>query len=117
MTLKKNSTTFRHALALVAPFVLGAALMPIGCSAWSRGRGRGRERRHVRHELRRVQGHRVPGAGYGHLIVDGDTPVADERALRDFYSKHIQQGALAIATSGGVDVKWSDAQKTTSPTA
>jgi hypothetical protein len=112
MTLKKNSTTFRHALALVAPFVLGAALMPIGCSAGPEGEGAGEnvDTFGMSYEEFKATVYQEPDTGI--WIVDGDTPVADERALRDFYSKHIQQGALAIATSGGVDVKWSDAQKT-----
>ncbi len=42
----------------------------------------------------------------GVYIVDGDTPVHGREALEQFYVEHIQQGGLAVMTSGGSDVKW-----------
>ncbi|MCK6589040.1 MAG: M57 family metalloprotease [Polyangiaceae bacterium] len=112
MTQKKNPTSFRHALALIAPFVMGAALMPVGCSAGADGEGQDVDNTDVfgmSYEEFKATVYQEPDTGL--WIVDGDTPVADERGLRDFYYKHIQQGALSIYTSGGVDVKWSAAQQ------
>ena len=48
----------------------------------------------------------------GVYIVNGDVPIADERALREFFINHVQEGALVVHQSGGVDAKWSDQQKT-----
>lgn len=47
----------------------------------------------------------------GVWIADGDTPFETIEQLHEFYDAHVRQGALAIMTSGGADVKWSDAQK------
>jgi serine protease len=47
----------------------------------------------------------------GVWIADGDTPFENIEDLRSFYEHNVRQGALAIHTSGGADVKWSDAQK------
>ncbi len=43
----------------------------------------------------------------GVYIVNGDEPVVDREALERWYVEHVQQGALAVMTSGGADVKWS----------
>jgi hypothetical protein len=106
MTQNRNSTSFRHALALIAPFVMGAALMPVGCSAGPDGEGTGEniDTFGLTYEEFKATVYQEPDTGV--WIVDGDTPIEDERGLRDFYYKHIQQGALAIGTSGGIDVKW-----------
>ncbi|MDI1479130.1 M57 family metalloprotease [Polyangium sp. y55x31] len=45
----------------------------------------------------------------GVYIVDGDTPMFSEAELEAFYLEHVQQGALAVMTSGGSDVKWDSA--------
>ncbi|MDI1444718.1 M57 family metalloprotease [Polyangium sp. 6x1] len=42
----------------------------------------------------------------GVYIVDGDTPMFSEAELEAFYLEHVQEGALAVMTSGGGDVKW-----------
>jgi hypothetical protein len=48
----------------------------------------------------------------GVWIADGDTPFESMEQLREFYEQLVQQdGALAIYTSGGQDVKWSAAQQ------
>ncbi|NUQ74700.1 MAG: matrixin family metalloprotease [Polyangiaceae bacterium] len=91
---------------------MGAALMPVGCSAGADGEGQDVDNTDVfgmSYEEFKATVYQEPDTGL--WIVDGDTPVADERGLRDFYYKHIQQGALSIYTSGGVDVKWSAAQQ------
>jgi len=55
--------------------------------------------------------YREPWAG-GMYIVDGDMPLDGEKNLREFYDRLFPHGgALAVHRSGGVDVKWSDAQK------
>ena len=46
----------------------------------------------------------------GIYIVNGDEPVVDREALERWYVENVQQGALAVMTSGGSDVKW-DATK------
>ena len=46
----------------------------------------------------------------GHYIVNGDTPIIDEKALREFYDS-LQQGGLIVNRVGGVDDKWNDTQK------
>ena len=50
-------------------------------------------------------------ADSGVWIVNGDTPVETERELREFFINHVQPGALIVHKAGGVDAKWSDAQK------
>src|SRR5215212_10086615 len=47
----------------------------------------------------------------GVWIADGDTPFETLEQLREFYETHFLDGALAIMTSGGVDVRWDDTQK------
>src|SRR3990167_8122391 len=49
-----------------------------------------------------------PGGGY---IVDGDTPIIDDKALEEFWSEVFGTGELIVNTSGGVDTKWTDTQK------
>jgi hypothetical protein len=44
-------------------------------------------------------------------IVNGDTPVESKRELYEFFINHVQEGALIVHQAGGVDAKWSDAQK------
>jgi hypothetical protein len=44
-------------------------------------------------------------------IVNGDTPVETKRELYEFFINHVQEGALIVHQAGGVDAKWSDAQK------
>lgn len=46
----------------------------------------------------------------GHYIVDGDTPIADEKKLYEFW-EGLQQGALVVGRVGNNDDRWSDAQK------
>src|SRR5687768_15606127 len=46
----------------------------------------------------------------GHFIVDGDTPIKDEKQLREFYDAQ-QQGALIVNTVGGQVDKWNDVTK------
>ncbi len=102
--------TLRHALALCAPFMLGALLIP-GCSA-DGGDGTGDEDIAVHgmtYEEFKAQAYQEADTGV--WIVNGDIPVAEERDLKDFYLRNIQKDALAIATSGGVDVKWDDTKK------
>ncbi|HCF59421.1 MAG TPA: peptidase M10 [Myxococcales bacterium] len=47
----------------------------------------------------------------GVYIVDGDTPIANEKKLREFYELHVKQGQLIIHQNGGLDAKWNDSQK------
>jgi len=47
----------------------------------------------------------------GIYIVDGDTPILSERELEQFYLRFVQEGALIVSQSGGVDAKWDDVQK------
>ena len=46
----------------------------------------------------------------GHFIVDGDTPIRDEKQLYEFWES-MQQGGLIINTVGGLDDRWNDTQK------
>jgi serine protease len=46
----------------------------------------------------------------GSYIVNGDTPIADEKALREFYDS-LQQGGLIVNRVGGADDKWNDTVK------
>jgi len=43
----------------------------------------------------------------GFYIVNGDELIESREALEKFYVEHVQQGALAVLTSGGTPVKWS----------
>ncbi|WP_438036903.1 M57 family metalloprotease [Sorangium sp. So ce204] len=52
---------------------------------------------------------REPGSGV--YIVNGDTPVADIKHLREFWETYVRDGALIVQRSGGSDVVWSAAQK------
>lgn len=51
----------------------------------------------------------------GKWIVNGDTPIADEKQLLEFYEKNVKPkqvaAALILATIGGLDDKWNDQQK------
>src|SRR4026209_2269061 len=53
--------------------------------------------------------YREPWDG-GHFIVDGDTPIPDEKQLFEFWGG-LQQGALIVNTVGGNDDKWNDQRK------
>ena len=46
----------------------------------------------------------------GQFIVNGDTPIVDEKALREFYDS-LQQGGLIVNRVGGADDKWNDTAK------
>lgn len=48
----------------------------------------------------------------GVYIVDGDTPVVSVKALREFYDQVFATSELIVHRAGGVDARWSDAQKT-----
>ena len=48
--------------------------------------------------------------GTGAYVVDWDHVIHGDDALLEFYYR-FQQGALAIYTAGGVDIKWSATQK------
>lgn len=102
--------TLRHAFALCAPFLLGALLIP-GCSAGG-GDGTDEENTAVHgmtYDEFKAQAYQEADTGV--WIVNGDTPVVDERELMDFYLRNVQKDALAIHQSGGVDVKWDDTKK------
>ena len=47
----------------------------------------------------------------GVYIVDGDIPIADTKGLLEFYQRYFQPGARIVNRVGGVDDRWSDAQK------
>ena len=47
----------------------------------------------------------------GVSIINGDTPVEDEKMLREVWNELHGQGELAVGRSGGVDIKWSSAQQ------
>ena len=53
--------------------------------------------------------YREPWEG-GHYIVNGDTPIADEKKLLEFWEAQVQN-ALIVNRNGAADDKWSDAQK------
>lgn len=42
----------------------------------------------------------------GIFIVNGDEAIETQQELEKFYVEHVQQGALAVLTSGGAVVKW-----------
>jgi len=45
----------------------------------------------------------------GVYIVNGDEAIETRAELEKFYIEHVQQGALAVLTSGGTPVKWDSA--------
>ena len=47
----------------------------------------------------------------GIFIVNGDVPIYSMPELERFYEMYVQQGALAVYSSGGTDIKWNDSQK------
>jgi serine protease len=47
----------------------------------------------------------------GVYIVNGDTPVIDKKALKEFWESLHADQSLIVNTSGGADTKWSDTQK------
>ena len=57
----------------------------------------------------RAQTYREPWEG-GHYIVDGDTPIADEKTLYEFWEDQVQ-GGLIINKIGQQDDRWNDTQK------
>lgn len=52
--------------------------------------------------------YREPDTGI--FIVEGDMPMLDERTLRDYYNRWVQQGALTVKLFGGVDDVWGPVQ-------
>jgi serine protease len=46
----------------------------------------------------------------GHFIVDGDTPIRDEKQLYEFW-EGLQQGGLIVNKVGANDDRWNDTQK------
>jgi FG-GAP-like repeat/FG-GAP repeat len=49
----------------------------------------------------------------GVYIVNGDTPLESREQLQAFYEQYAPQEALTVDQSGGIDNRWSDAQKLT----
>ena len=97
-------------LRLVVPLLIGAAITPsMGCLVGDSISDETFDTVGITFEEFKAQTHQEPQSGI--YIVDGDTPLDNERELLDFYVQHVQQGALAVLTSNGVDVKWSDTQK------
>jgi serine protease len=50
----------------------------------------------------------------GKYIVNGDTPIASEKELREFFDKKVktsQPMSLVLAQAGGIDAKWNQEQK------
>jgi len=98
-------TLRRHVVGALA----GLALVVVGCGGGERPAGPTAARAGMTWEefLRVV--YQEPGTGV--YVADGDTPFADIKQLREFYDLHVRDGGLIVDTNGGVDVKWSDAQK------
>jgi serine protease len=57
----------------------------------------------------KAQTYRETFAG-GSYIVNGDTPILDEKALYEFWQS-LQQGNLIVDNNGGTDSKWNDTEK------
>ncbi|MBK8259262.1 MAG: DNRLRE domain-containing protein [Polyangiaceae bacterium] len=53
--------------------------------------------------------YREPKSGV--YIVAGDTPIRDKAALKTFFDKYVQNGALTLHTEEGIEAKWDDTQK------
>jgi hypothetical protein len=47
----------------------------------------------------------------GAYIVDGDTPIFNDKQLFEAWQNYVSQGGLIVNTVGGADDKWDDAQK------
>jgi serine protease len=54
--------------------------------------------------------YREPWDG-GVYIVDGDTPIANHKLLREFYNQMYSPGALIVHQAGGADASWNSLQK------
>ncbi len=54
--------------------------------------------------------YREPWEG-GVFIVNGDTPIENEKKLREFYDMVFSDGALIVHRSGGGDAKWNNSDK------
>jgi len=46
----------------------------------------------------------------GVYIVNGDTPIDSYEELVEFYETYVQNGALIVHQSGGVDAKWTESE-------
>jgi hypothetical protein len=57
-----------------------------------------------------AQTYREPWDG-GAYVVNGDTPVLDVKALREFYDAIVSSGELIVHSPGGVDAVWTSTQK------
>jgi len=57
-----------------------------------------------------AQTYKEPWEG-GVYIVNGDTPVANIKLLREFYNQLYNDGGLIVHRSGSADAKWSNTQK------
>ena len=47
----------------------------------------------------------------GVYIVDGDTPVADRKALRELWEQRFSGSALIVHHPGGLDARWNETEK------
>ena len=61
----------------------------------------------------RANAYREPFEG-GKYIVNGDTPIANDKQLREFYENNVRpvRAELAVMTVNGLDAKWNQQQKT-----
>lgn len=64
---------------------------------------------HVSFEEFEAMLYREPDTGI--YIVEGDIPIGDREALREYYDRYVHPSALIIEQVGGADVRWSEAQK------
>jgi hypothetical protein len=109
--MNSTTTSLRHALALAAPFLMGAMMLPIGCSAGTGTDGDDENIDTLGVSYEEFKASVFQEKDTGVWIVNGDTPIATERELKDFYLQNIQSGALAVATAGGVDSVWDATKK------
>jgi hypothetical protein len=89
---------------------LATVLFVVGCAPPDESAVLGRNGPDLTYDEFVAQAYREPWEG-GVYVVNGDTPVADEKALREFYDELFNDGELIVHAPGGVDAKWSATQK------
>jgi hypothetical protein len=90
-------------------FALLLAISGVGCAADEAPAEENTGDSYVSFQDFEARTYREPESGI--YIVDGDTPVDDVKKLEEFYLEHVQKGALIVHRQGGVDAKWTDAQR------
>ena len=106
--------SIRRTLVFASPFLLAAA-SAVSCTSEPERTPESVQQYGVTFEEWKATVYQEQETGV--WIVNGDTPIVHERALREFFMNHVQPGALVVHQAGGVDARGATARSWPSPTA